>query len=238
VTVKAEVGSLTRTARVKVTVTEWGSRPTSRSRPRVRPSRSPAAAPSTPRWAGMARPTSGSGSPSPDPGRWPPQWRRCPARCCRASARCSLRSAPRRRGGGPARRGGSRDRREAGRGAGRAAVRRAREPRCAGARTLLGPADTLGRGPAVGGGGTGGPGGARRECPRSGAAVPGHRRRSDRPGLAPTWILLVILGSPTSGGAVAWPQYVFPFLVLLAWAVVSCTVVALRRRAAPAPASA
>jgi hypothetical protein len=84
--------------------------------------------------------------------------------------------------------------------------------------------------------------------------------------LAPTWILLVILGSPTSGGAVAWPlfptplrmigqwlptsavvnaqhtaiyfsqdQYVFPFLVLLAWAVVSWTVVALRRRAAPAP---
>ena len=87
--------------------------------------------------------------------------------------------------------------------------------------------------------------------------------------LAPTWILLVILGSPTSGGAVAWPllptpfrvigqwlptgaavnaqhtaiyfsqnQYVFPFLVLLAWAVVSWTVVALRRRAAPASAPA
>jgi carbon monoxide dehydrogenase subunit G len=57
-----------------------------------------------------------------------------------------------------------------GRGAGRATVRRAREPLRAGARTLLGPADTLARGPAVGGGGTGGPGGARRERPRAPAS--------------------------------------------------------------------
>ncbi|MYU51284.1 MULTISPECIES: ABC-2 transporter permease [Streptomyces] len=73
--------------------------------------------------------------------------------------------------------------------------------------------------------------------------------------MLPTWGLMVLLGNPSSGGAVSWPllpsalgfigrwlppgasvnaqhtavyfrgsQHLFPFLVLGAWAVVSCTV--------------
>ncbi|MFE9728011.1 ABC transporter permease [Streptomyces sp. NPDC005794] len=73
--------------------------------------------------------------------------------------------------------------------------------------------------------------------------------------MLPTWGLMVLLGNPSSGGAVSWPllpsalgeigrwlppgasvnaqhtavyyqghQYAFPFLVLAAWSLVSCTV--------------
>lgn len=73
--------------------------------------------------------------------------------------------------------------------------------------------------------------------------------------MIPTWGVMVLLGNPSSGGAVSWPllpsllghvgrwlppgasvnaqhtavyyqghQYVFPYLVLAAWALVSCTV--------------
>ncbi|MEV0026042.1 ABC transporter permease [Streptomyces atroolivaceus] len=73
--------------------------------------------------------------------------------------------------------------------------------------------------------------------------------------MIPTWGLMVLLGNPSSGGAVSWPllpsalgqigrwlppgasvnaqhtavyyqghQYAFPFLVLAAWSLVSCTV--------------
>ncbi|WP_028815529.1 membrane protein [Streptomyces flavidovirens] len=73
--------------------------------------------------------------------------------------------------------------------------------------------------------------------------------------MLPTWGLMVLLGNPSSGGAVSWPllpsvlghigqwlppgasvnaqhtavyfpdhQHLFPFLVLAAWALVSCTV--------------
>ncbi|MEU0126853.1 MULTISPECIES: ABC transporter permease [unclassified Streptomyces] len=73
--------------------------------------------------------------------------------------------------------------------------------------------------------------------------------------MIPTWGVMVLLGNPSSGGAVSWPllpsllghvgrwlppgasvnaqhtavyyqghQYVFPYLVMAAWALVSCTV--------------
>ncbi|RPK55531.1 ABC-2 family transporter protein [Streptomyces sp. ADI96-02] len=82
--------------------------------------------------------------------------------------------------------------------------------------------------------------------------------------LIPTWGLMVIIGNPSSGGAVSWPllptvlghigrwlppgasvsaqhtavyyqghQFVFPYLVLAAWALVSCAVFRVLRHRAP-----
>lgn len=70
--------------------------------------------------------------------------------------------------------------------------------------------------------------------------------------MLPTWGLMVLLGNPSSGGAVSWPaaavaarpnrppgasvnaqhaavyyqghEFLFPYLALGAWALVSCTV--------------
>ncbi|MGV9252116.1 ABC transporter permease [Streptomyces sp. NPDC003697] len=83
--------------------------------------------------------------------------------------------------------------------------------------------------------------------------------------MLPTWGLMVLVGNPSSGGAVSWPllpsplglvgrwlppgasvnaqhtavyfphnQHPFPFLVLAAWAVVSCAVFLIWGRAKPA----